>query len=132
MVQPLRSVVNFPMNTVTAIVLFAAASNLTLMVAAIAIQHFALFAMGAINVTLLLLAAYHSRKYIVLQINITPVYAHGPLSSITLDGYTITSERAQTPSVTNLSASMIAPSLLQTAQTGPANNPAHVDVIARP
>lgn len=132
MVQPTRSVLNFPVNTVTALVLFGAATNITLIVAALAIQHFALLLMGAVNLSIMLLAAYHSRKYVVLNIHLTPVYCYGPLSSLTVDGHTITSERAQTPSVTNLNASMVAPLAQQAAQTGPANNPAAAAVIANP
>lgn len=130
MIPPTRATVMFPINSVTAITLFGAATNITLIVSAIAIRHFSLMLTAAINLSVLLMAAYFSRKYIVLQINLTPVYGYGPLTSVTLDNYTVTSERAPTPVVSTLSSSMVAPIAQQAAQTGPASNPATASVIS--
>lgn len=134
MISSPRSVLHFPVKHATAVALFGAATNLSMVIAAIAIQQFALMAICAVNVCMFTLGAYLAHRYMVLQVNITPGYAYGPLTSVTLDSYTVTSERAITPVPQSslLSSSMVAPALQHTAQAGPVNSPAHVDVTAKP
>jgi hypothetical protein len=124
MINPTRGLLSFPVRHATATMLFGAATNLAIIVAGIAIKHFALIATGAVNLSLFLLAAYFAHKYMVLQISITAVqpYSYGPVNSVTLDAYSVTHERIPTPAPapTILSASMTAPALQQIAQ-GPSN-----------
>ncbi len=118
--NPVRSVLNIPMRPATTIMLFGAATNISLVVTAIAIAQFTLLAAALINTTILLLGAYYSRKYTLLQVNFTTTQVYGPYPSMTLDGYTMTNERAVTPNP-NLSASMMAPALQQIPQANPAS-----------
>ena len=130
------SILHFPLRHSTTTMLFGAATNLSMVIAAIAIQQFALMAICALNICLFTLGAYLAHKYTVLQLNVTPVHAYGPLTTVTVDSYSVTNERIPTPAPTAapllLSSSMVAPLLQQAAQTGPANNPATSEVIAKP
>ena len=120
--NPMRLTISFPIMTSTVLMLTGAATNISLIISSIALKHFALLAVALINTSIFLIGAYYSRKYTLMQVNITCNQAYGPFPSVTLDGCTVTSERAPTPLPGLLSASMVAPALQQVPQASHVNN----------
>lgn len=129
-----RSVLNFPVKNAPAIALFGASANLAMVIAAFATVQFALMVTCAVNVCLFTLIAYLAHRYMMLHTNISPVYVDRPSTPVTMDNYTVISERATMldPYPSQLSSSMVIPGLQQIAQTGPTNSRAEVEITEKP